>query len=96
MLFHPSESVNLCQRLPQLSEGDAGRVAEAMDNLPLALSQAAAYLQETGLSADAYLQLLTQRATRDPGPGKSLDLPSAVAASLHLAFDRLAADNPAA
>src|SRR3712207_7329255 len=41
--------------------GDAGRIAAAVGNLPLAVSQAAAYLQDTGLGAEAYLRLLTDR-----------------------------------
>lgn len=63
-VFDHEESISLLrQRLPQLTEDDAGRVAEAVDNLPLALTQAAAYLQQTGLAAHAYLALLTDRAT---------------------------------
>ena len=46
-----TESISLLhQRLPQLAEDDATLVAEALDNLPLALTQAAAYLQNTGLT----------------------------------------------
>jgi hypothetical protein len=61
-VFDRSESASLlCQWLPDLTEDDAGRVAEAVDNLPLAVTQAAAYLQETGLTAHAYLHLLARR-----------------------------------
>jgi hypothetical protein len=63
-VFDRDESISLlCQRLPQLTDDDAGLVAEAMDNLPLALTQAAAYLQQTGLTAHDYLALLANRAT---------------------------------
>ena len=96
-VFDRGESVSLLrQRLPQLTEDDAGRVADALDNLPLALTQAAAYLQETGLTADAYLQLLTRRATAILAHGIPATYRVSLAASLQLAFDQLAADDPAA
>jgi hypothetical protein len=95
-VFDQSESVSLLrQRLPDLTE-DAGRVADALDNLPLALTQAAAYLQETGLPAHAYLQLLAHRANAILAQGMPATYPVSLAASLHLAFDQLAADDPAA
>jgi tetratricopeptide (TPR) repeat protein len=96
-LFDPDESVNLLvQRVPRLSAPDAARIAEAVDNLPLAVAQAAAYLDETGLPADEYLRLLHTRAAElladDAPTGYSVSL----ATSWHMAFDRLAADDPAA
>ncbi len=96
-LFDPDESVTLLeQRVPRLSAPDAARIAEAVDNLPLAVAQAAAYLDETGLPADEYLRLLRTRAAElladDAPTGYSVSL----AASWHVAFDRLAADDPAA
>jgi tetratricopeptide (TPR) repeat protein len=96
-LFNPNESVNLLvQRVPQLSAPDAVRIAEAVDNLPLAVAQAGAYLDQTGMSADEYLQFLDTRAAEllavEPPPGYSVSL----AASWQVAFDRLATDEPAA
>jgi Domain of unknown function (DUF4062)/Tetratricopeptide repeat/NB-ARC domain len=96
-VFDRNESVSLlCQRLPQLSEDDAGKVADAVDHLPLALTQAAAYLQETRLTADAYLHLLAHRATSIMARGVPAAYGVSLAASLHLAFDQLAAEEPAA
>jgi tetratricopeptide (TPR) repeat protein len=96
-VFDRGESVSLLrQRLPQLTEDDAGRVADAVDNLPLAVTQAAAYLQETGLTADTYLQLLTRRATAILAQGVPATYRVSLAASLQLAFDQLAAEDPAA
>ncbi len=96
-LFDPHESVSLLvQCVPRLSAPDAARIAEAVDNLPLAVAQAAAYLDETGLPADEYLRLLHTRAAElladDAPTGYSVSL----AASWQVAFDRLAADDPAA
>ncbi|MGH3916308.1 MAG: FxSxx-COOH system tetratricopeptide repeat protein [Pseudonocardiaceae bacterium] len=96
-LFHPDESINLLrQRVPRLSVPDAARIAEAVDNLPLAVAQAAAYLDETGLSADEYLHLLDTRAAELLADGVLAGYSVSLAASWHVAFDRLAADEPAA
>ncbi|MGH3838017.1 MAG: FxSxx-COOH system tetratricopeptide repeat protein, partial [Pseudonocardiaceae bacterium] len=94
-LFNPNESVTLLlHRVPGLSAADAAQIAEAVDNLPLAVAQAAAYLHETGLPADEYLGLLHTRDAElladDTPTGYSVSL----AASLHVAFDRLADDEP--
>jgi tetratricopeptide (TPR) repeat protein len=96
-LFDSDESVSLLvQRLPRLSARDAARIADTVDNLPLAVAQAAAYLDETGRSADEYLRLLDTRAAElladDAPTGYSISL----AASWQVAFDRLAADDLAA
>ncbi|MGH3821502.1 MAG: FxSxx-COOH system tetratricopeptide repeat protein, partial [Pseudonocardiaceae bacterium] len=96
-LFDPDESVSLLlQRVPRLSAPDAARIAEAVDNLPLALAQTAAYLDETGLSADAYLRLLETRAAELLADEAPMGYPVSLAASWQVAFDRLAADDPAA
>ncbi len=96
-LFDPHESITLLvHRVPRLSAPDATQIAEAVDNLPLAVAQAAAYLHETGLPADEYLRLLHTRAAElladDAPTGYSVSL----AASWHVAFDRLTDDEPAA
>ncbi|MGH8965929.1 MAG: FxSxx-COOH system tetratricopeptide repeat protein, partial [Actinomycetes bacterium] len=96
-LFEPSESVNLLlRRVPRLSAPDAARIAEAVDNLPLAVAQAAAYLDDTGLSADAYLRLLDTRAAELLAEEAPTGYPVSLAASWQVAFDRLDDDEPAA
>ncbi len=96
-VFEPSESISLLrQRLPQLTEEDAGQIADAVDNLPLALSQAAAYLHASGLATETYLALLTDRASAILDQGPPATHPVSLAASLQLAFSQLATDDPAA
>ncbi|MGH3821405.1 MAG: FxSxx-COOH system tetratricopeptide repeat protein, partial [Pseudonocardiaceae bacterium] len=96
-LFDPDESVSLLvQRVPRLSAPDAARIADAVDNLPLALAQAAAYLDDTGLSTDAYLRLLDTRAADLLAEEAPTGYPVSLAASWQVAFDRLAADEPTA
>jgi hypothetical protein len=48
-VFDRSESLTLLRRVPRLTADDAARIADALGDLPLALSQAAAYLTETGI-----------------------------------------------
>jgi len=51
------ESVTLLRRrAPQLTEGEAGRVAEVLGDLPLALAQAEAYLADTATGVQDYLR----------------------------------------
>ncbi|HEV2778882.1 MAG TPA: FxSxx-COOH system tetratricopeptide repeat protein [Actinophytocola sp.] len=96
--FTRTESIRLLRsRSPGLSEVDADRVAEAVGDLPLAVDQAAALLADTPLDADTYLAELKARA--DDLLAQKHDTagyPVSVAASWTLAFDRLAADDPAA
>jgi hypothetical protein len=96
-LFDPDESVTLLlHRVPRLSASDAARIAEAVDNLPLAVAQAAAYLHETGLPADEYLRLLHTRAAELLAEEAPTGYSVSLAASWHMAFDRLPDDDPAA
>ncbi|MEU8632805.1 NB-ARC domain-containing protein [Amycolatopsis sp. NPDC048633] len=61
--FTRSESIQvLCSRAAYLGQDDAGRIAAALGDLPLAVDQAAALLAETGWSAQYYLDLLDERA----------------------------------
>src|SRR5262249_48679053 len=61
----PGEAIALGHhRTPQLSRAEADTLADRLGDLPLALAQAAAYLDQTQLPAAKYLQLLqTHEAT---------------------------------
>ena len=96
-LFDPNESVTLLvHRIPRLSAADAAQIAEAVDNVPLAVAQAAAYLHETGLPVDEYLRLLHTRAAELLANDAPTGYSTSLAASWQVAFDRLADDEPAA
>jgi hypothetical protein len=95
--FARSESMVLLRRLvPELTEVEADRVAEAVGDLPLAVEQAGSLLADTGVAVDKYLRLLTERAqdVLDHDPGGVY--PQSLAASWAVAFDRLALDDPTA
>ncbi|MGH3998258.1 MAG: FxSxx-COOH system tetratricopeptide repeat protein, partial [Pseudonocardiaceae bacterium] len=90
-VFTRQESISLLRRrVPRLSEPDAERVAEALDDLPLAVQQAAAFLAETGSTVEKYLELLTNRAAEVLAHGTPTTYRASLAASYQVAFDRLA------
>jgi hypothetical protein len=96
-VFTPTESqAVLCARVVGLAPGEADRLSAELEYLPLAVTQAGAYLAETGMMVARYLELLTQRAAQLLDRGTLGTYPRSVAASFTLAFDRLAADYPAA
>jgi tetratricopeptide (TPR) repeat protein len=96
-VFARTESISLLhRRVTGLLEGDADRIAAALEDLPLAVHQAAAFLAETGYPAKKYLELLASRAAEVLAREASVTYPASFAASWQLAFDRLAADEPAA
>ncbi|MGB8202224.1 MAG: FxSxx-COOH system tetratricopeptide repeat protein, partial [Pseudonocardiaceae bacterium] len=90
-VFDRGESIALLRRrAPGLTEDEAGRVAEALGDLPLALAQAGAHLADTPIGVQGYLTLLAER-TRDLlAQGVSVTYPVSLAASVQIALDRLA------
>ncbi|WP_420455615.1 FxSxx-COOH system tetratricopeptide repeat protein [Rubrivirga sp.] len=82
---------------PETERPAAERLAEALGDLPLALEQAAAYAEETGLSFDDYLDLFRQRrADLLAQRSEMIDYPDSVATTWSLAFERVDAAEPAA
>jgi hypothetical protein len=97
-VFARAESAALLRtNLPQLAEGDADRLAQALGDLPLAIAQAADLLAETGMPVDDYLTGLDRHAAdlldSDTPPA---GYPAPLAAAVTVAADRLGADAPAA
>ncbi|MCC8247681.1 FxSxx-COOH system tetratricopeptide repeat protein [Saccharothrix luteola] len=96
-VFQRSESVQLLRRRdPELSEEDAGRLAEALGDLPLAIAQAAAWRVETGMPADEYLELLAEKQLELLNVTTTLDYPESVAAMWDLSLNELKRKNPSA
>ncbi len=91
------ESITLLRRhAPQLTDGEAGRVAEALGDLPLALAQAGAYLADSAIDVASYLALLVERTTELLTQGACATHPVSLAAGVQLALDRLSAQSPPA
>jgi tetratricopeptide (TPR) repeat protein len=96
-VFDRDESIALLRRrAPQLTEGEAGRVAQALGGLPLALAQAGAHLADTATGVPDYLALLAGRTTELLAQDAPVTYPVSLAASVQIALDRLAAQSPAA
>jgi tetratricopeptide (TPR) repeat protein len=74
----------------------AGELAQALGDLPLALEQAAAYLEQTRTSLRDYLGLLRERAGELLGLGELTDHPDTVATTWSLSLTRAQAEAPAA
>jgi Tetratricopeptide repeat len=86
----------LVNRTGDPNRAAAGELAAELDGLPLALEQAAAYMQATGTSLTRYLPLFRDRQADLLARGEASAHPADVAATLGLALSQLARDAPAA
>jgi Tetratricopeptide repeat len=74
----------------------AAALAAELGGLPLALGQAAAYIQAAGTTLAGYLTLFTDRRADLLARGETMGHPADVAATFGLALSRLEAEAPAA
>ena len=94
--FARTESVGLLQaRVPGLAEHDADRLAQQLEDLPLALVQAAALLAD-GLTLPQYLDLLQERISEVLDEGRPDTYPVSLAAQIRLSTQHLARTQPSA
>ncbi|GAA3979296.1 FxSxx-COOH system tetratricopeptide repeat protein [Thermobifida alba] len=99
-VFSLRESVALLRRcgLEDFTESEAAELAEELGHMPIALRQAAAWMNDSATSVAEYLasyrgkraELLPMFAPADP------DYPETVITALNVSLDRLAMTNPAA
>jgi CO dehydrogenase nickel-insertion accessory protein CooC1 len=96
-VFTRRESIaHLTRHVPELDEQDARRVAAALGDLPLAIEQAGAWLEQTGTPAGAYVEQLETQATRVLALSKPPDYPVPVVATWNLSLEELKERSPAA
>ena len=96
-VFTRDESVgHLLRHVPELDVADAKRVADALGHLPLAVEQASAWLEQTGMPARVYVEQLMTQSTRILALNQPSDYPMPVVATWNLSFDRLKQRSPAA
>ena len=86
----------LVNRTGDPDQAAARELAVALGGLPLALEQAAAYMQATGTSLARYLPLFRARQADLLARGQAAGHPEHVAATLGLGLSRLAQDTPGA
>jgi MinD-like ATPase involved in chromosome partitioning or flagellar assembly len=96
-VFTREESVeHLRRRVRQLDPVDAAKVAIALGDLPLAIEQAGAWLEETGMPAGTYVEQLETQLTQVLSLNPPSDYPVPVVATWNLSFERLRDRSPAA
>lgn len=96
-VFSRAESLQLLQlRLPSTTDQEADDLAEKLDDLPLALEQAASWLLTMPSSVDEYLQELEQSATTLLAEGRPREYNGTVLTVVSLALPQLAERSPAA
>ena len=96
-VFHRQESItHLLLHVPDLDEADADRVAAALGDLPLAIEQAGAWLEQTGMQAEEYLEQLQTHAPRVLAMGEVANYPQSVITAWNMSIDRLQGRSPAA
>lgn len=95
-VFERPESIKLLRRrVPEISDEDAGRLADRLGNLPLAIDQAGAWQAASGMPVDEYLRLFDDQFARltDHSAG---DYPTSVGATYALTLERLREEAPGA
>jgi hypothetical protein len=96
-VFAPQESlIMLQQRWPELTTEQANELADKLGHLPLALEQAIAVHQQTGMSWAEYLATLDSKPRFLLGEGSPAGYPNSVAKTLEIAYGRLKEQSPAA
>jgi len=95
-IFTPAESVEFLRRRTRQDDEDTAKaLAQALGNLPLALEQAGAYIQETGITLSAYLKLFKERQKELLSRGKPDAYPDTVATTWELSFQKASEEVPA-
>ncbi|MFC8538677.1 FxSxx-COOH system tetratricopeptide repeat protein [Streptomyces sp. NPDC057249] len=90
------ESVALLRsRAPRLTPAEAGRLAEALEDLPLLLDQAAGWLNESAMPVEEYIGLLEEGADQDV-VRVSADFPLAFRTAWSILLNRLRETAPEA
>jgi DNA-binding SARP family transcriptional activator len=96
-VFDRAESIALLRRrAPQLIEDQARRIAQALGDLPLALTQAGAHLADTSTGVEDYLTLLAERTAELLTHPATAPYSVSLAANIRVALDQLGAQSTAA
>jgi Tetratricopeptide repeat/TIR domain/NB-ARC domain/AAA domain len=96
-VFTRQESVaHLVRHVPSLAVPDADEIAKALGDLPLAIEQAGAWLEQTGMPAATYVEQLQEQSTLITALKQLPDSPVPVVATWNLSLERLKERSPAA
>jgi TIR domain-containing protein len=83
-------------RVPGMEQAIGEEIAAELGRLPLALEQAAAYMDRAGLPGAEYLDLLRSRAADLYARGRVASRDETIATLWNVSLDRVAAEDPAA
>ena len=83
-------------RVPGLDQETGEQIAEELGRLPLALEQAAAWLDRSQMPGQEYLELLRSRGAELYARGQVSDRPDTIATLWDISVGRITAENPAA
>jgi hypothetical protein len=92
----PSAVALLRTRVPDLADAIGEQIAQELGQLPLALEQAAAYLDRTTMPAQDYLDLLRRRAADLYPKGHVAGRDDTIATLWDIALERISTEDPAA
>jgi hypothetical protein len=97
-VFRREESVEFLTKRVRgaISLADAGRLAEQLGDLPLALEQAGALLFERGMSASEYLEQLSERTSQLLSQGRPAEYPVPMTAAWSVSVAALSESLPEA
>lgn len=96
-VFSPEESIGLIRsRWDDLTDEDALQLAEDLGHLPLALEQAVAMHEQTGIPLAEYQRALKNSPSQILAEGNPANYPQSVAATLGLAFNSVREISPGA
>ena len=92
-----SDAVRMLQaRVPDLGQETGEQIAEELGRLPLALEQAAAWLDRSQMPGLEYLELLRSRGAELYARGQVSDRSDTIATLWEISVGRVTAENPAA
>ncbi len=86
----------LLKRTGQTDRDAANKLADALGDLPLALEQAGAFIEDKLLALSEYLPLFTARRQELLKTNKPIDYPDTVATTWNLSFDQVEKESAAA
>jgi tetratricopeptide (TPR) repeat protein len=95
-LSRPESVALLRERIPDITDTAADELAELVGDLPLALEQAAGYVESTGVSVADYLGLFRTRRAAMLAEGTVVGYEYTLATAWDMSFQRVAAERPAA
>jgi tetratricopeptide (TPR) repeat protein len=96
ILNRPDALVLLRRRAPALTKDQADPLAAELGDLPLALDQAAAYLDQTGMLPERYLELLNTRGAELRSRGEPGSYTGTIATVWSVSIEKLQVTAPAA